>query len=174
MVMIRLFFLELLSMFFCFSACVNSNKQKGNSSVSLFKDCRIIIECPNYYSYYSIDFKNNDDEVVLGFCYEKNDTFNYTVGKQDSIVNVAVFKVSGDDKKKIDSLLVAALSMNKKNKQFAHDSFRYLLVMDGVIRIEDDTSNKEVRNILKRLLNYFPQNVESYDFCGFFKVFNDA
>jgi len=171
--MLKLCFIKLLCLTFCFAACTSSNSPQENSHRSLFENCRIIIECPNYSSYYSIDLKNNG-EVTLGFCYEKNDTINFNVGQQDSIRNLIVFQISEDDRRHIDSLLGTIPSMNKRDKPFGHDSFRYLLVLDGIIRIEDDTSNKEIQNILKILLSYFPKNIESYDFFGFFRVFNNV
>lgn len=131
-----------------------------------FENGSIRIECPGLYAYYSIDF-NDRGRVALSFCREKN-----TIGKADPLVSLSSFRVSEKDIKHIDSLLLS-LQPVKRDSTHAHDTFRYWLTLDGEVKIESNYASSDVYKILKLLTPYFPKDFDSYDFCGFFRLFKD-
>lgn len=170
----RLFYLQLFFGLSCYLVACSSGKTSSgkNTTGASFKSASIIIECPNYYSYYLVDF-NSEGEAALRFCYQKNDTINYKIAKNDSIVNLAVFKISEADNRYIDDVLRSVKPV-AKSKKHVHDSFKYLLQIDDVVRIESNTSRADLHDILRILVKYFPTNTELYDFCGFFEIFKDV
>ncbi|WP_343703078.1 hypothetical protein [Chitinophaga sp.] len=167
----RLFSLQLLfglSIYLMACGGVKNSNKKHDSKPS-FKSGSIIIECPNYYSYYLVDF-NSEGQAALRFCYQKNDTINYKVQENDSIVDLAVFKISESDNRYIDSVL-RSIKLMADEKHFVHDSFKCLLLIDDKVKIESNTHKDDLHDILQVLIKYFPASAELYDFCGFFEVF---
>jgi hypothetical protein len=150
---------------------ISCSSSEEHSHHTNYSNCSIIIACPNIISYYLIEF-NQIGEGTLGFCFKKYDTINYAVGKNDSITKSITFHLSKNDKKYIDSLLANIQPNGYSNKGMSHDSFKYTLKLDDVVKSEQDASVTDLHKILETIARYFPKDFASYDFYGFFEAYN--
>lgn len=169
--MFKVIYCGLLFTIFCLFSCLNIQSSKKRNNNLHYKTCNILIECPNNTSYYVINF-NNLGEGGVGFCFEKRDTLNYLIERGDSITKLISFHLPDDDIEQLDSLLVNVSLVQNKAKKTSHDSFKYTLKLDDVVKIDESISGYDLYAILKIIVDNFPKAVKEHDYCGFFDAFS--
>jgi len=167
--MFKIRLLKFFCAILCLISCSGSQSHKERSNNLNYKSCSLLIECPNNTSYYSINF-NNQGEGIVGFCFEKRDTINYSIQKNDSLIKLISFHLKSDDKRNVDSLLVN-IPVIKNNKKISHDSFKYTLKLDDIVKSEN-VSDTNLYGVLKIITSNFSKEIKQYDFCGFFEAFS--
>ncbi|SEW51575.1 hypothetical protein [Chitinophaga arvensicola] len=168
--MFKMRLLKLFCTILCLISCSERQSRKEGSNNLIYKTCSLLIECPNNTSYYSISF-NYQGEGIVGFCFEKRDTINYSIQKNDSLIKLIAFHLTSDDKRHVDSLLINIPLLKNDNKKLSHDSFKYTLKLDNLVKSEN-VSDTNLYGILKIIKNNFPKEAKHYDFCGFFEAFS--
>ncbi len=157
---------------FCFSlicfACTNNTSKPRTDSFS-YEKVNILIECPNNYSYYFIDFSSKG-EGTLAFCFDRVDASDLKVGRTDSLNEITTFHISNDDLRKLDTL-VLSLPVLIDSTARPYDTYKYIVKVDGKSKFEASDSVEHVYKMLKLLTPYFPKDKRTYDFYEFFTLF---